>query len=428
MATKTTNYELVKPALSDSPDITAMNVNWDILDAEMKARYKIGSLSKKITNPASPISLDQYILGLNAECLYFTGNKGTHSNITGIPNDIVNDYMVTVMGGNTYSNLYYATITVESMFGNKVKYFGQIFNSGSFTGWVKVLTTNDDYKPNLLINGDFKVWQRGSSFYSYGGMSQYAADRWKLVSKGGAVVLQQTQTGAQFIVDQPGVSDNLAYIVPPEDAEKLIGRTVTLSMKIWASQATVLGMIFFDITGSNTAKTFNISAGWQTLSLTTTIDSITSGSRTIHIQPIRSMGAGYVDIEYIKLEINDHATPNVPKSFTEELAQCKRYFQYMPMGTLCKALDTTTVSFCFPYPVQMRTSPTARIVIPNFNFIGITNGTAPQRTGQAIYYANLSYTGAREFVVGGSSGTGTFTANQPYALTTEGAIAFDAEL
>ena len=37
MSTKTTNYELVKPALTDSADITAMNPNWDTIDTELQA-------------------------------------------------------------------------------------------------------------------------------------------------------------------------------------------------------------------------------------------------------------------------------------------------------------------------------------------------------------------------------------------------------
>lgn len=38
MSTKTTNFELVKPALTDSADITAMNSNWDTIDTELLKR------------------------------------------------------------------------------------------------------------------------------------------------------------------------------------------------------------------------------------------------------------------------------------------------------------------------------------------------------------------------------------------------------
>jgi len=39
MSTTTTNYELVKPALTDAADITATNGNWDTIDTELKRVY-----------------------------------------------------------------------------------------------------------------------------------------------------------------------------------------------------------------------------------------------------------------------------------------------------------------------------------------------------------------------------------------------------
>ena len=36
MSTQTTNYGLIKPQLTDTPDITAMNVNWDTIDEKLK--------------------------------------------------------------------------------------------------------------------------------------------------------------------------------------------------------------------------------------------------------------------------------------------------------------------------------------------------------------------------------------------------------
>ena len=43
MSTKTTNYALIKPALTDTADITAMNGNWDTIDSELKTRATLGS-------------------------------------------------------------------------------------------------------------------------------------------------------------------------------------------------------------------------------------------------------------------------------------------------------------------------------------------------------------------------------------------------
>lgn len=41
MSTKTTNYELIKPSLTDAADITATNANWDKIDAELSKTGKV---------------------------------------------------------------------------------------------------------------------------------------------------------------------------------------------------------------------------------------------------------------------------------------------------------------------------------------------------------------------------------------------------
>lgn len=38
MSTTTTNYQFIKPALTDPADITALNANWDKIDAELANR------------------------------------------------------------------------------------------------------------------------------------------------------------------------------------------------------------------------------------------------------------------------------------------------------------------------------------------------------------------------------------------------------
>lgn len=51
MSTTTTNYNLVKPALTDAPpDITVMNPNWDTIDAQLK------SLTDKVNAPQTTIT------------------------------------------------------------------------------------------------------------------------------------------------------------------------------------------------------------------------------------------------------------------------------------------------------------------------------------------------------------------------------------
>lgn len=50
MSTKTTNYQFVKPELTDPADITAMNGNWDTIDTKFKEQHdSINEINNKYT-------------------------------------------------------------------------------------------------------------------------------------------------------------------------------------------------------------------------------------------------------------------------------------------------------------------------------------------------------------------------------------------
>ena len=119
--------------------------------------------------------------------------------------------------------------------------------------------------PNLLINGDFKVNQRGGSTYTETG--KYTVDRWKLVS------------GSVEVVEN-GIKLNGTIVQKLEH---------TPSMQVVAS---------------SNAGAISYSNGAVTLSTTTA---------TL--------------ITYAKLEVGTTATPFSPRSYAEELAMCQRFYQ-----------------------------------------------------------------------------------------------------
>ena len=69
MSTTTTNYQLVKPELTDAADITAMNGNWDKIDTELKKKAELGSDGKV---PSSQLPSLDYIP---------TAEKGANSGV-----------------------------------------------------------------------------------------------------------------------------------------------------------------------------------------------------------------------------------------------------------------------------------------------------------------------------------------------------------
>lgn len=99
MSTTTTNYNLIKPALTDAPpDITAMNPNWDTIDAILKELYnKCGSIDgvipvEKGGTGATTIEAAKEALGLFPNKLFPSESADPTNTVYLSPNgDDVND-------------------------------------------------------------------------------------------------------------------------------------------------------------------------------------------------------------------------------------------------------------------------------------------------------------------------------------------------
>lgn len=62
MSTNTTNYNLVKPAMTDVPNISVFNPNWDTVDTQLKARDT--SITTHTSNTSNPHSVTKAQVGL----------------------------------------------------------------------------------------------------------------------------------------------------------------------------------------------------------------------------------------------------------------------------------------------------------------------------------------------------------------------------
>jgi hypothetical protein len=251
---------------------------------------------------------------------------------------------------------------------------------------------------NKIINGDFSIWQRGTSFTANNNII-YTADRWILLSTntGGNVVgsrqaftpgsapeagyegsffLRNTATsptGASFNVWQQKI----------EDARTLAGQTVTLSF--WAkadSSRTILSQFFqnFGTGGSTeiytgTSYSYSLSTSWQRFTTTLTLPSVSgktigagSSLRFEFVLPINVSST--VDIWGVQLEAGPIATPFTTSTGTiqGELSACQRYYwrtnresqgsssRITPYGI---AQSTTAAEINFYLPTSMRTKPSA---------------------------------------------------------------------
>ena len=293
---------------------------------------------------------------------------------------------------------------------------------------------------NLLINGQFDIWQRGTDSGSNTDNGILACDRWVLNSSGAT----KQVTRQSFAAGQTDVPSNpqyyLRYAVTTgnnncgiaqriEDVRRVQG-AVTLSF--WAKGTNPAGGHFSIIhrqdfgTGgspSNVVDTgigdWTVTSSWTKYTFTFTPASIsgkTLGTNNnsffqceLFRQPADDTGtAAYtVDIANVKLEYGSYATDYQRINVGQELALCQRYYYEHANGSIdgsgsgetsisesCTFYNSSSLfTSVFP-PVTMRAKPTLEIATGSAYYIHFSNGSS-----------NGTFSGTGVAMVGGESRT-----------------------
>jgi len=242
---------------------------------------------------------------------------------------------------------------------------------------------------NRIINGNFDIWQRGTSFSNPD--NTYTADRFMVVPGGGASgdsVTQQTFTPGQ--TDVPGeptyflrftasaVTNNRVMNHRIEDVRTLAGQTCTLSFYAKASVAHTSTVEFSQNFGSGGSTqvyvspiSYTMSTSWQKFTFTVTLPSIagkTIGTSSyLYVAFLRSLGASSVSIDYaqMQLEKGPQATAFDYRPYTTELALCQRYYEQYSFSNRTSmygaAQSNNQAEILFRYMVTKRASPTISV-------------------------------------------------------------------
>jgi hypothetical protein len=239
---------------------------------------------------------------------------------------------------------------------------------------------------NKIINGDFSIWQRGTSFTTIG--SVYTADRWLMTVSGAtATVTREAFTPGtapvagyegQFFLrsDITGADDNYRIETKIEDVRTLAGQTATASFWVKTNANKNLSVYFIQNFGSGgssavtvTPQTIAATTSWTRVSATFSIPSIsgktigTSNFLQFVIQnPANETFT--MDVWGVQVEYGSKATPfqTATGTIQGELAACQRYY-YRPNSTgygyFCSSANFNTVSALgtVNFPVVMRTAP-----------------------------------------------------------------------
>lgn len=197
---------------------------------------------------------------------------------------------------------------------------------------------------NYVINGNFDIWQRGTATVPALDSETFIADRFYAVISGAAKNLRQITLDANYInkyglsIDG-GVACTSSYIstrLESINTNKLHGKTVTLSCKVFASNASTMTINIDRPISVDTytsiiplhSELVTLEAGVNNISFSFTFEEV---APTYGLQIAWLYGAlGANDdrvLADIQLEEGSVATPFENRPYGLELSLCQRYYE-----------------------------------------------------------------------------------------------------
>ena len=217
--------------------------------------------------------------------------------------------------------------------------------------------------PNLLINEDFQVWQRGTTFATNSQL-KYSADRWKIARNFQRV--EKTDAGIKITIANPttpgaGITQQIEF------DKKYTGSDITLSVKIKNTGSVYFAVRSKDFTTSYAEKTIGSNVDWTIASVTGKVGTITDNIISIEISQ-QTLENNTIEIAWVKLEFGKVATPFVPRSYGEELALCQRYYEVSDASAPLKRISN-------PF-----TNTRTALQLGEFEYFAVTKRTKPTVT------------------------------------------------
>lgn len=279
---------------------------------------------------------------------------------------------------------------------------------------------------NRLINGDFQVAQRATSFVaSANNDDTYNLDRWYLLSDGNDIVdVTQSSTAPTnqltsigLDVETANKKFGIAQIIESNNCVGLIGNNVTFSFKAkvsdtskldnvkaaiisWSSTADAVTSdlvsawavegtnptLASNLTYENTPADLNLTTSWATYSVSANIDTSSTTNVVVLIwSDVTDTTAGhFLHITDCQIEQGSTATPFERISYGDELSKCMRYYEVLVDGADASAqlfangigFGSDQINFHLSYKVQKRIQASAIEVASGTNwYLALTANT-----------------------------------------------------
>jgi hypothetical protein len=334
--------------------------------------------------------------------------------------------------GGTAGTLEYATVTAN---GTALGSVASI-NNGPLAGM-----------RNAIINGNFDIWQRGTSSSSSG---YFSADRWASVIAGTthsvsrqAFTLGQTDVPGEptfyhrTVVSSVAGAGNFAILIQRiEDVRTFAGQQVTVSF--WAKADATKNIAvelhqLFGTGGSPSAEVtaigvtkVSIGTSWQKVTITATVPSISgktlgtnndsafsifiwfdAGSSFNSRTDTLGQQSGTFDIAQVQVEPGPIATTFERRPIGTELSLCQRYFCVTRANTRGYNAGTSFLETFVYWPQQMRATPT------------VVNVTNTSSGAQSQSLDTPSVAGCRHSLLGTSAASDCFAIDQIVTASAE---------
>ena len=256
--------------------------------------------------------------------------------------------------------------------------------------------------PNLLINPDFKINQRGQTSYDFSTKSGYTVDRW-FISRSKLTINSDNTITVDFTANGGVINQQL---------ETVLNEQHTASINI----TRITGSIRFYI---GTSKFITItSPGIYTITHDTDITQVSL------YNPTGNNTTASCTVKWIKLEKGPIATQFVSPVIADELVKCQRYYQYINIDCSAAVLIDNFIFCNLSGLINMRVQPSVKIS-KNVTYLGYYGTNAIQVDISSFYTMAL---GTCNFILLISKTNSNTGVNRLVGSFTKSEVYLDAEI
>lgn len=269
--------------------------------------------------------------------------------------------------------------------------------------------SNDHFYRQAIMNGNFDIWQRGTSFIIDKDKYTYTADRYYLYHTGflAPVIsvqredissIQGAKYGLKISANGAGSSytadSELRISQIIEDGTRLLaGKTITISFKIYSQiQDKKIGVRIAQIFDNTTlsgirfyTKEFILNTGWNDCKCSFTLEGLAGktlkdgmnlnvsiyfawGSNKFNGESAQETlrGSGNYSITQLQLNAGETDLPFDPKSFDEEFRDCLRYYEKSYNYDIAPGANTNNGLTAIVSPINLPYSQGNSIYMPTY--------------------------------------------------------------